>query len=220
VDAMIKSESTQTFELGLKSLLAERRLRLNVALFDTHVRNFQDTVFTGSVAGFITENLPVSSKGVELETAWQAAPHLRLMLGATYADARERLTTQDFALVPDIACQPCRPAQSPAWTGNADIDYVHTLYKTWNWHVSVHWRYRDAMFNQRGDAFPSGVYDPIDAVLELVRSDGARSIGLSGSNLNNSLSEDFASPSVAPTFAGLASPAPLRALWITARLRM
>jgi outer membrane receptor protein involved in Fe transport len=35
-------------------------------------------------------------------------------------------------------------------------------------------------------------------------------------NVNNSLSEDFASPSVDPRFAGLASPAPLRTAWLTA----
>jgi hypothetical protein len=39
-------------------------------------------------------------------------------------------------------------------------------------------------------------------------------------NANNSLSEDFASPSVAPNFASLASPAPLRTIWLAATLRL
>jgi hypothetical protein len=130
------------------------------------------------------------------------------------------MSAEDFVLVPNINCHLCRPAQSPAWTGGADIDFTHPLWRNWNWHLGVHARYRDAMFNQRGDAFPSGVYKPVDAALELVSSDGSKALGLSGLNLNNSLSEDFASPSVSPTFAGLASPTPLRTLWVMARLHL
>jgi hypothetical protein len=84
----------------------------------------------------------------------------------------------------------------------------------------MHLRYRDAMFSQRGEAFPSGVYVPLDTVLEFISPDGNKSIGVSGQNLNNSISEDFASPSVAPTFAGLASPAPLRTIWVMGRLHL
>ena len=68
------------------------------------------------------------------------------------------------------------------------------------------------MFNQHGQMFPSGVYNPVDLGLELAKNDASRAVRLYVSNVNNSLSEDFASPSVAPQFAGLAFPAPLRAL--------
>jgi hypothetical protein len=74
-----------------------------------------------------------------------------------------------------------------------------------------------AMFNQRGQMFPSGVYKPVDLGLELAKNDASRAVRLYVSNIDNSLSEDFASPSVAPQFAGLASPAPLRALWLSVR---
>ena len=76
------------------------------------------------------------------------------------------------------------------------------------------------MFNQQGDSYPSEPYRPVDLSLGLEAADGKWSVVGSVKNANNSLSEDFASPSVAPNFAGLASPAPLRTIWLAATLRL
>jgi iron complex outermembrane receptor protein len=214
VDSFIKSETARTFEFGLKSLLLQSRLRANLALFHTNITNFQDTAFTGAAAGFITENLPLRSRGVELESSWQASRGLRLSVAATYADSLATLTAQDFVLEPGVACQPCRAAQAPLWNGTAEADYSHAFFRGWNWRATLHGRYRGSMFNQRGEGFPTGPYRPLDASFGVETGNGRTGVSVSGKNLNNSLSEDFASPSVAPTFAGLASPAPLRTIWL------
>jgi iron complex outermembrane recepter protein len=216
VDSLIKSEIAQTVEAGIKSTLLDRSLRINASIFHTVVSNFQDTLFTGAVAGFITENLPARSKGFEIETAWQADRGLRLSGAVTYANATETRTAQDAVLVPTITCHVCRATQAPTWNGTADADYHRPISASLNLLAAAHFRYRGSMYNQDGEAFPSAPYRPLDLSIGVSNGNGDWSLTALIKNVNNSLSEDFASPSVAPNFAGLASPAPLRTVWLTA----
>jgi hypothetical protein len=119
VDSLIKSEVAQTVEVGIKSSLLEHRLRVNASIFHTAISNFQDTLFTGAAAGFITENLPARSKGVEFETAWQASRDLSLAGAVTYSDATETRTALDAVLVPSILCHVCRATQAPTWNATS-----------------------------------------------------------------------------------------------------
>jgi hypothetical protein len=76
------------------------------------------------------------------------------------------------------------------------------------------------MYNQPGDTFPSAPYRPLDLSLGVAGANGHWSLIGLVKNINNSLSEDFASPSVAPNFAALGSPAPLRTVWLMATLHL
>jgi iron complex outermembrane recepter protein len=220
VDSLIKSEVAQTVEAGIKSTLLNRSLRINGSIFRTVLTNFQDSLFTGAAAGFITENLSARSQGVEAETAWQVSRSLRLAGAVTYADANVTRTAQDAVLVPTIACHVCRATQSPTWNGTAGADYERAVTASINLLAAAHFRYRGSMYNQEGDAFPSAPYRPVDLSLGVASANGRWSLMALVKNANNSLSEDFASPSVAPNFAGLASPAPLRTVWLTATIRV
>jgi iron complex outermembrane receptor protein len=220
VDSRIKSEVAQTVEAGIKSTILDHDLRINAAVFHTAISNFQDTIFTGAAAGFITDNLPARTQGAELESEWQASRSLRVAVAVTYADATEDLTAQDLALVPTITCHVCRATQSPYWNGTADLDYARPLTSSLNLIATAHLRYRGSMYNQQGNGYPAAPYRPLDLSLGLASADGKWSLVGQIKNANNSLSEDFASPSVAPNFASLASPAPLRAIWLAATLRL
>jgi iron complex outermembrane receptor protein len=220
VDSRVKSEVTQTVEAGIKSTILDHNLRINAAIFHTSISNFQDTIFTGAAAGFITDNLPARTQGAEFETEWQAMRNLRVAAAVTYADATETLTAPDLALVPSITCHVCRATQSPYWNGTADLDYERPVTSALNLVARAHLRYRGSMYNQQGDGFPSAPYRPLDLSLGLESANGKWSLVGLIKNANNSLSEDFASPSVAPNFASLASPAPLRTIWLAATLRL
>ena len=76
--AGIKDEEVMSYEVGLKTTLLNRRLRFNIAGFWTDITNFQDTLFTGGTLGFITFNGPARSRGVEIETAFQLTPALKV----------------------------------------------------------------------------------------------------------------------------------------------
>jgi iron complex outermembrane recepter protein len=211
VDARISTERTQNFELGVKSIWRGGSLRINASVFHTDIKDFQDTTFTGTA--FITENLPLTSKGADLDSEWQALAGLRLGAGVTYADSLERPTALDAAN--GIRCDPCRATQAPLWNGSGHIEYQHSMNGSYNWELSSHLRYRGAMFNQRGDLYPATSFMPIDLGLEVFAKSQRYGASLLAKNIANRLTEDFSSPSVAPYFAGLASPAPLRTITLS-----
>jgi hypothetical protein len=76
------------------------------------------------------------------------------------------------------------------------------------------------MYNQQGENHPSARYRPLDLSLGAASASGSWSLVALVKNANNSLGEDFASPSVDPRFEGLASPAPLRTVWLTANVHL
>jgi iron complex outermembrane receptor protein len=74
-------QSTDAWELGVKSELLDRRLRLNAALFHNKMKNRQQTltVTSGPSAGsFVVENYSAKLTGLEMEAAWRVLPELTL----------------------------------------------------------------------------------------------------------------------------------------------
>lgn len=61
-------ETVESWELGFKSTLANRRVRLNAAVFNTDYVNKQESFFLASVGGFVQTNAGAAeSKGFEIE---------------------------------------------------------------------------------------------------------------------------------------------------------
>jgi len=86
-DPRFNSEEVDTFEVGLKSTLADGRIRLNVTGFYSTFDDFQVLEFTG--AQFQTFNVDdVTSKGVEAELNASLSDAVSLNAGVTYADAK------------------------------------------------------------------------------------------------------------------------------------
>ncbi len=80
------SEEIDSYELGLKTTMADGRVRLNVTGFWSTMDNFQVLEFTGTQ--FQTFNVDdVSSKGVEAELNARLSDYFDLNAGVTYADA-------------------------------------------------------------------------------------------------------------------------------------
>lgn len=100
----VKEEIARSIELGLKSTLFDRRLRLNLALFSTTFDGYQAQVQDPNLVGrFITLNAgDLRSRGVELEFNATPAEGLSLNGGVTYNDAQYR----NFAGVPCYYTQP------------------------------------------------------------------------------------------------------------------
>ncbi len=86
-DPRFRSEKVDAVELGLKSEFANRRVRLNAALFDYDIEDFQVLEFTG--VQFITFNVPnAESQGFELELNALPTNELELSLGYIYAESQ------------------------------------------------------------------------------------------------------------------------------------
>jgi iron complex outermembrane recepter protein len=96
----VAPEKVLDFELGFKSLLLAKRLELNVNLFQTRVRDYQQTtsVFDPATTALqhdgtlyyqsILGNIPeIRARGVELEGLFSITRSLSLTFGATYNNA-------------------------------------------------------------------------------------------------------------------------------------
>ena len=86
-DPRFKSELIDSWEIGLKTELFDRRVRANIALFDYDMEDFQVLEFTG--VQFKTFNVPnAKSQGAELEVLASPLQGLDLSFGFMYADSR------------------------------------------------------------------------------------------------------------------------------------
>jgi iron complex outermembrane receptor protein len=100
----VKQEIAKSFELGFKSTLFDRKLRLNIALFHTVFNGYQAQVQDPALVGrFITLNAgDLKSRGVEVEFNATPSEGFSLNGGVTYNDA----TYSNFAGVPCYFVQP------------------------------------------------------------------------------------------------------------------
>jgi len=85
-DPRFNSEEVDSYELGIKTTLADGRVRFNLTGFYSTFDNFQVLEFTGT--RFQTFNVDdVSSKGIEAELNARLSDAVSLNGGLTYADA-------------------------------------------------------------------------------------------------------------------------------------
>ena len=83
---IFQSETSDDIEIGLKTLSFERRVQLNVTLFQTNLNGFQERSFDG--LSFIIRNAgDVRAKGVEVESQIRLIDHVKVDLGLAYNDS-------------------------------------------------------------------------------------------------------------------------------------
>lgn len=87
-DTSFATEKVQSYELGAKTTLFDRRVLANVAAFHQTYKGFQLNTYTG--VSFVVTSIPkVVSKGVDLDLLWNTGIQgLTLNAGATYADTK------------------------------------------------------------------------------------------------------------------------------------
>ncbi len=106
----LQPETSDAYELGLKSTLFDHRLVLNLAAFDTKFDGYQTTNFD-TVAGTIVSRLvnagQVSTKGLEADASARPIKNLTLTGGASYTDAK----------IVQFYCPPGSPASCSAVNG-------------------------------------------------------------------------------------------------------
>ena len=134
-------ETSDSWELGMKSRSLDGRLTVNGALFHTVFEGFQLNTYTG--LGFTVGNVrDVISKGVEVESSLALGGGLLLTAGATYADAR-----YGDKLVPANAhLEGKRLTQSPLWQGSASLFVDREIPGTnWRWWSNLNWSHVGAV---------------------------------------------------------------------------
>lgn len=128
-------ETSDTYEIGLKSSAWNNRLTANIALFhstyDNYQANFYDVVGTSVVTRLINAG-SVTSEGVELDYALQATQQLKISGALAYTHAR----IDDFGC-PAGAAASCningQPLPfTPDWKSYLRADYTIPLDNGWD----------------------------------------------------------------------------------------
>ena len=89
----IAPETSNAYEIGLKSKLFDRKLTLNLALYNQDLYNFQANSFvTQGAQTFVTLTNAgrVRSRGFEVDFSWRATPRLTFNGGYTYNEGTIR----------------------------------------------------------------------------------------------------------------------------------
>jgi outer membrane receptor protein involved in Fe transport len=185
-------ETVQSYEVGLKSMLADRTLRLNVSVFDQKYTNFQLNTFTG-IQFVVSSIRKVESKGAEFDTTW-ATPLSGLSLGAGVTYAFTNITEFGDSLplfAPNQATSLSRLNNrlsfAPLWSGVASATYSVPLTGSLGFHASVNEKYNSS-YNTGSDLDPrklQGAYGLVGARLGLGAPDGKWTVEVWGENLAN-----------------------------------
>ncbi len=95
-DTSFPGEFVNSYELGEKATLFNRRLLLNATLFYQEFTDFQLNTFTGLV--FVVDTVPkIHSKGLDTDFFWFPMHNLSFQGGLTVADTRYDLSAQELA---------------------------------------------------------------------------------------------------------------------------
>ena len=193
--ARVETEETQTYEIGAKMSLAGGAANLNIAAFRTEVEDFQETSFQVSegAAAFLTRNIDAESEGIEFDGVWQATDNFRFRGGVTYADSINAGDGTDLA-------------QAPKLTGSLGLIYEKEVGSNLLLDIKLFGRYRDEMFSQINETFPSESLTTLDLTIGLLSLDESWSISLIGTNITDEVSADFSGPPAAPVGAIFGAP--------------
>ena len=127
----IDEETSDSFEIGMKSRLADDRVQLNVGLFSTTYDGFQANNFVllnGAVITNLTNAGEVKTQGFEVDFEALLAEGLTARANVVYADAK--VTT--FNPNPDTndpdARNGTRLPLAPEWSWAAGLDYERDMF--------------------------------------------------------------------------------------------
>jgi iron complex outermembrane receptor protein len=121
-------EEAQTIELGTKLELANRTVRLNLAVFSSDYKDMQLTYrgpAPNGVAPFITNAGKTSIDGAEAELTWAPIGDLRIEGSLGYLDATiDDLSNIPFAVLPPGLVVGNALPFAPEWTGHVGLAYT------------------------------------------------------------------------------------------------
>lgn len=141
-------EDAHGFEVGIKTLLLDRRLRLNVTAYDYSFEDLQVSQFRPETTTYVIGNAAsASTRGIEFDVVFNATEALQLYAEFGYNDARQ----DEY---PNVACyafqtpeQGCvdtdgdglffqdlsgtRLANAPKWSGSMGFDFAQPISANW-----------------------------------------------------------------------------------------
>jgi iron complex outermembrane receptor protein len=209
----VKPETSEDWQLGIKTQFWDRRVTLNATLFNTTFDNFQaqgiETLADGTINFRLANVGKLRTRGVELEGGVRAADDLNFSGGLTYTDATIRSFPLAQCYPGQTAAQGCtgsparqnlagyRPAQAPEWKLSVTGDYTPALTSSLNAVLQAAYNYQSEFnfgINRDPETVQKG-YGILNLSLGVRSHDGWEVIGFVNNafdkqyffNVNNSL---------------------------------
>ncbi len=161
------SETVDAYEIGLKSTLADGRLRLNAAAFTQKYKDFQlfQRLLIGSTSVQVVTNAgEATSEGLETEVTWLPTDRLQLTFNGTWLDATyDKFDNPAYVLDPTGQ----EPANfngndlnfAPEWKAFVGVQYTQPVGSAGDVVFNVDYSYQDKMYsdphNRPTDTIPS-----------------------------------------------------------------
>ena len=186
-------ETVDSYELGIKTTLADNTVRLDAAVFDQQYKDFQLNTYTGIL--FVVSSIPrVESKGAEFNVAW-AAPLAGLSLsgGVTYAFTNITEFGDSLYLFAPNTADPNIPrlnnrlSFAPLWSGVAAATYSVPVSSSLQFRASISEKYNSS-YNTGSDLDPrkiQGAYGIVNARLGLGAPDNKWAVEFWSANLTD-----------------------------------
>ena len=191
LDTSFPKETVDSYELGIKTTLADHTLRLDAAVFDQKYKDFQLNTYTGIL--FVVSSIPhVDSKGAEFNAAW-ATPlsGLSLSSGVTYTFTNiTEFGNAAYLFAPNTA-DPSLPrlnnrlSFSPLWSGVASATYRAPITSSLEFRASVSEKYNSS-YNTGSDLDPrkiQGAYGILNGRIGVAAPDDKWAVEAWGANL-------------------------------------
>ncbi|MEQ8514439.1 MAG: TonB-dependent receptor, partial [Chromatocurvus sp.] len=219
------SETSDSYELGLKSFLFDRTLQLNATLFYQETKDFQTNSFDG--VGFTLRNAgEIEGTGLELDYNWMPTDHWTFAGGlvlqdieyAEFTNASSTIAQQEAAglraralgIVPDQDLTGETPnfVSDVTWSGS--IAYSRPLADGLGFNLATSWRFRSS-FNTAQDADILAEQDDIwtvNATVGISSVEDTWRLELWGKNLTDEtvLNIGFDTPAQTGSFSGFIEP--------------
>lgn len=186
----LKPETSDAYEIGLKSTALDNRLTANLAVFhtdyDNYQANFYDTVANQVVTRLVNAG-KVKTQGVELDASFQATSRLKLSTAVAYTKARV-----DHFNCPAGAAASCnidggRLPFTPDWKTYLRADYVIPLDNGLDVELSSDYSWQDAVqfsLDQNPNTV-QGAYGIWNASIALADYNDGWRVALLGKNLGD-----------------------------------
>jgi iron complex outermembrane recepter protein len=186
LDTSFPEETVDSYEIGVKSALANNTVRLNASVFDQKYRNFQLNTYTGIL--FVVSSVArVQSKGAELALDWAAPlPGLSVSGGVTYAFTNIDEFGDSMALF-SAARLNNRLSFAPLWSGVVSATYEMPLSGSLSLRTSLSEKYSSS-YNTGSDLNPEKLqraYGLLDARIGVGARNGQWAFELWGHNVTD-----------------------------------
>jgi iron complex outermembrane receptor protein len=194
----IAAETADSYEVGLKSTLLDRRLVLNLAAFNAEYENFQANSFiviAGSVVTSLTNAGSVRTRGAEADFVYKPSERLTFSGGVAFADAT---IVEFFCPPPGPGVPACSTREgerlplAPKWKTSLAAEYFLPLAnEPFDMFFNAQFSHTSDQFSSLG-AFPAERiegFNLLNANLGFVSKDERLRLTLMGRNL---LDDSFA----------------------------